>query len=388
MSTKQSVLIFTDWYEPGFKAGGPIRSCSNIVAALSALFNFYIVTSDRDLGDKQPYPGIARNRWIRNAAGHHLYYASPGSLSLSTIGKIIRQVKPSTIYLNSLFSPRFTLRPLWVLNKMNFKGRIVLAPRGMLKNSALAHKPWKKKIFLWLSTFVSIRKRVVFHATDQQEQTDILQKVGYDCRILVAGNIPAAGFVNTSRRKEPGKLHIIYMSRIHPVKNLHFAFDILKLVENASGIEFDIYGVADDQEYYAKCFEAARKLEGKVNVQFMGEIKHEDVIHALHNSHLFFVPTTGENFGHAIFEALASGCPVLITDQTPWKDVEEAGAGWAIPLADKGKFVQHISEMHRMGQNEFTNLSTQAAAYAASHYSSGNYRERYLELFASGVKLT
>ena len=35
----------------------------------------------------------------------------------------------------------------------------------------------------------------------------------------------------------------------------------------------------------------------------------------------FLLPTGGENFGHAIFEALSCGVPALISDRTPWRDL-------------------------------------------------------------------
>ena len=45
---KPKVLIFIDWYKPGFKAGGPIQSVSNIVSQLGKDYEFYIITRDTD----------------------------------------------------------------------------------------------------------------------------------------------------------------------------------------------------------------------------------------------------------------------------------------------------------------------------------------------------
>ena len=54
----------------------------------------------------------------------------------------------------------------------------------------------------------------------------------------------------------------------------------------------------------------------------------------------FFFPTLGENYGHVIYEALDSGCPVLISDQTPWRGLSEVGAGWDLPLDKPDLFRQ------------------------------------------------
>jgi glycosyltransferase involved in cell wall biosynthesis len=44
------------------------------------------------------------------------------------------------------------------------------------------------------------------------------------------------------------------------------------------------------------------------------------------------------SYGHVICEALTSGCPVLISDQTPWQDLEADGIGWDIPLRETERF--------------------------------------------------
>ena len=44
---RQKILMFTDWYEPGFKAGGPIQACKNVVSLLKDKYDFFIFCSDR-----------------------------------------------------------------------------------------------------------------------------------------------------------------------------------------------------------------------------------------------------------------------------------------------------------------------------------------------------
>ena len=62
---KKNILIFIDWFLPGYKAGGPIKSVSNIVSSLHDSFNFHIITSDRDIGDSKPYPSEELNKWVK-----------------------------------------------------------------------------------------------------------------------------------------------------------------------------------------------------------------------------------------------------------------------------------------------------------------------------------
>src|SRR5687768_13026242 len=206
-NNKKKILLFTDWYEPGFKAGGPIQSCKNIVNSLSDEYDFWIFTSDRDLGDKEPYKNINRNIWLKLPNGAHIWYASPEFLKSSGIRKIIIEVHPEIVYLNSMFSSGFSLLPLWILRSIHFEGRIILAPRGMLNTSAVSRKKWKKKIFLSLFSLSKISRKIVFHATDKQEQIDIQKYFRHTAEVHLIENIPNINAQWTPRNKQPHQLN-------------------------------------------------------------------------------------------------------------------------------------------------------------------------------------
>ena len=58
MSVRPKVLVFVDWYSPGYKAGGPVRSMVNLVAHMNDSIDFHIVTSDTEYTESTPYEGI------------------------------------------------------------------------------------------------------------------------------------------------------------------------------------------------------------------------------------------------------------------------------------------------------------------------------------------
>ena len=49
------------WYLPGTKAGGPVRSVFSMINLLKSYFDFYIITSNKDLGSYREYEGINPN---------------------------------------------------------------------------------------------------------------------------------------------------------------------------------------------------------------------------------------------------------------------------------------------------------------------------------------
>ena len=71
---KKSILLFIDWYLPGFKAGGPIRSMANMVQHLGKEFQFKIITRNTDYTSSEPYPGIVTDAWNNGPFGEQVYY--------------------------------------------------------------------------------------------------------------------------------------------------------------------------------------------------------------------------------------------------------------------------------------------------------------------------
>jgi len=104
------ILCFIDFYLPGYKAGGPIKTLASMVENLGEL-EFNIVTRDRDLNDKNSYLSILINQWISNGRAK-IFYASPDALTFRNIKNIIKETPHDAIYLNSFFSWTMTLLPI------------------------------------------------------------------------------------------------------------------------------------------------------------------------------------------------------------------------------------------------------------------------------------
>jgi glycosyltransferase involved in cell wall biosynthesis len=85
-----------------------------------------------------------------------------------------------------------------------------------------------------------------------------------------------------------------------------------------------------------------------VTANYRGGIASSTVIDTFGNYDLFLFPTLGENFGHVIAESLHAGTPVLLSEGTPWNDLETSGAGWILPLANPSAFTEKIEELAAM----------------------------------------
>lgn len=382
---KPVILVFNGFYLPGFKAGGPIRTLANMAEGLGDDFSFRIVTRDRDAGDLHPYPGIRVNQW-NTLGGSQVFYADPQGASFGGIVQLLRETNPDVVYLNSFFDPTFTVRPLVARFAGCVDSRVpwVIAPRGEFARAALAVKPVKKTVFLTVAKVTGLYKGLVWQASSEHERQDIQREFGIPLdQIRVAPDMtaPVAATAPSRRARERGdaSLRLCFLSRISPMKNLDFAIEVLRGAR--CPISFDIYGPSDDQTYAAACRDAAASLPANVRVAWKGEVDHQHVGTTFAGYDAFFFPSRGENFGHVVFESLAAGTPVLVSDRTPWRDLDARNAGWVRPL-ETGAFLAVIEALAAMPDEERLAMSQAAWQYSREIARSSDVRIRNQALFA------
>ena len=118
------------------------------------------------------------------------------------------------------------------------------------------------------------------------------------------------------------------------------------------------YGIA--QIGALQVWRNSRRDHARAVAQYRGALAHEQVGAALREQDLFFLPTLGENYGHVVQEALLAGCPVLLSDTTPWRGLADRGVGWDLPLDDVAGFRAVLDACVRMGAEEHAAMSARA----------------------------
>ena len=167
--------------------------------------------------------------------------------------------------------------------------------------------------------------------------------------------------------KTGGKLNIVFLSRISPIKNLEYCLKVLANIK--SDIVFHIYGPNEDLHYWNKCKNLISELPANIEVKYLGSLNQDLVLSNLEKYDVFFLPTKGENFGHVIFEALSAGLILLISNNTPWVDLEEFGIGHDISLDNFEYFVECIERYANMNNNELAELKSKSYSYIEKYLS-------------------
>jgi glycosyltransferase involved in cell wall biosynthesis len=297
---------------------------------------------------------------------------------------------------NSLFAKAFSIFPILAFHLFPIRRRsILLAPRGELSAGALSGKTWRKRIFLMLTRWGGIYNGVLWHASSIHERTDICRaffsaKVGIakPLPVVTASDIPGQDVgpdpFSYKRPKPSGELRLVFLSRISRMKNLHFALEILKGVRGR--VLFTIYGPAEDHSYWAYCQSLAAQLPENVRVHYAGEVNPRQVKERLSEHDAFFLPTLGENYGHVIIEAMLAGCPVVISDQTAWRDLARKGVGWDLPLRSPERFRDALQSLADMEPGDFAALARRAYEFGSAVVCDPDILRENRELLSSAVR--
>ena len=349
-----------DWFLPAFRAGGPIRSVANLAELLSGTHDIWIVAGAYDLGTDKTLD-VVLNTWVQmelNEKKVQVMYLTRDRWTRNSWDAIFDKVTPQWLYLNSLFSKAFMRIPLRLSHRMT-EMRVVLAPRGMLGERALAIKPLKKRVFLAYARTMNLFRNVRWHASSIQEKSEI-QNQFHRAEVCIAQNV--AGNPNSVDSNRPtDHWSILVVGRIHRVKNLHFGLCALLTAPTDRPLRLVFVGPVEDVAYMNELEEMVRN-QSRVEVDFIGGVPQDGLAEYFNAAHFLLSPTRQENFGHSIVEAWGHGCPVFISDQTPWRGLEKEGIGWDWPL-DEAVWVDGMEQALSMTIDRWSRLSENAKCY-------------------------
>ncbi len=349
---RPTVLVLLGCFGHEDEATGPSQSMLGMARLLGHRFRFRVVANE---------PQPARSGWTR-VAGVEQRSLRQGPLGARGLRAAVRATAHDILVMNSIFCRQLTV-PALIMRRLGLIPRTpaLLAPRGEFSPGALALKPGRKRLYLGLLRRLRLLDGVAFQATTEDEASMIRQAFPA-AEILLGPNVRTLAPLPPPGVRDPSApLQVAFLSRVDRKKNLDFALRCLA----RAGIraDFSIYGPVTHGDYWAECQRIIGEMPDTVRVTYHGAIGQQAVPEALASHDLFFLPTRGENYGHAIVDALAAGLPALLSDQVPWRRLEEARAGWTLPLDDESGFVAVLRDMAERTPCERLAMRQAARAY-------------------------
>lgn len=314
--------------------------------------------------------------WSQTPSGVNVQYVNPKSIDAQFWRYLLDEIAPTHIHLNSLYSWRFSLLPLLVL-KSTQTAKVVLAPRGMLGQAARSIKPLKKRLFLSAAKLAQLFKGIIWHASTRLEADEVSGFLP-NAIVRIAQDLPLPAPSENPLRPD-NRWNIAVIGRIHRVKNVHFGLKAVLEARATRPVTVNFIGPVEDAAYQQELERLAEKNPA-VEVVFHGGMPPSELGPHFHAAHYLLSSTTQENFGHSIVEAWAHGCPVLISDRTPWRGLEAHQVGWDWPL-DEAEWRAGLNAALALNHAEWEAMSRAARAFFSERVQSAEAEQANLALF-------
>ena len=350
-------------YLPGFRDGGPVRSILNLTEWMGDEYDIRIMCLDRDHGDNERYPGISVNTY--NEVGKAKVWYTPAFttediIKLSGEADIVYCCGPYSDY------ARIAMR---LKKEGKISVPLYVASMGSFSPEAFRIKGFKKKLFIGYMKLAGMFDDITWSVTSEREESELKAVIGRGAKCVIATDLPRRGVTCHTGVKEQGSLRLAFISRISRKKNLIAVYDILKSLSDDIKVKLDIYGAAEDEAYLHECMsklDELKKTHPLCKWEYKGEAKSDQVPEILAGYDALVFPTLGENYGHVIAESLASGCIPVISDTTPWLDLDEKGCGYVCPLNSIRSFGKAVSELAAMDEDTIGKKRANCYGYIGS----------------------
>ena len=330
-------LVSSSFYPATFY-GGPISATWDLSKKLSDRnIEVFISTTNANGSVKLE---VETNNFIKQEKNLYVKYYHEQLINRFSVAFILGvwgDIKKSDlVYIQYLFhyTVVFSLLFSFLLKK-----KIILCGRGSMSSYGLNYKyKWIKKI--WLNILIRpFLKIITWQASSYLEENDI-KRIFPNARVeIINDGVDYFSFQETTQIRRERIVQQFTKMDFFPVSHLFFSMGRLHKIKGFD-ILIDAFHLFLKEDKDAKLIIAGgddgvgeqlnnqiKKLNIENSVFLIGQVNFEDKKLLLSNCDIFALSSEFESFGIVVAEALACGSPVVVSNKTPWQDLEINNCG-------------------------------------------------------------
>lgn len=221
----------------------------------------------------------------------------------------------------------------------------VLKPCGMLDRWSLSHRAWRKRMYAFLLEQWTVRGAAAVQFTSDSERngSETFGSPAPACVVPLGllptayEDLPPAGNFRCRYPALAGRPVVLFLGRLHPKKRPDLLLEAVGGLAGRCPNATLVLAGPGERRYVSRLQAQARTLGLNGQVVFAGLLRGRAVQEALVDADVFVLPSLQENFGVAVVEAMAAGCPVIVSPQVALaEEIERNGAGLVVaPQAEE-----------------------------------------------------
>ena len=259
----------------------------------------------------------------------------------------------------------------WVVPGRHAK--LITSPRGTLSPWALSRTRALKRV-LWPLQRRALARADLLHATSEAEYQEIRAQ-GFTAPVAIIPNgidLPGLPF----SRPTSVQRTLLFLSRIHPTKGIDRLLPAWRRLQEGHPDWRLVIAGRGESEYEHEVRKLAADL-GCERVEFAGPLYGVSKTRAYFDADLFVLPSHSENFGMVVAEALAHGCPAVVSQGAPWPFLEREGCGWWISNDVDGRSIAvALDAAMRQPREQLAAMGQQGRAWMEREFSWASVGER------------
>ena len=334
--------------------GGPVNALKGLAEAQAALGHEVAILAI-DVGGDNVIPVSASVHLVR--ARHNVCFWAP------EIKELLEMLVPRSDIVHAHMVWDY---PIWEASRQarRFGKPFILRPCGNLETWSLSQKRLKKMIYL--RSFGSVvHSAAAIHYTSESERAgSVAVTRDHGSVIIPLGVLPeiaervnAGNFVRRFSELHDKRI-VLFLGRLHPKKRPELVIDAFSTIAGEDQRRHLVLAGPAEEAYRVSLLTRVQRKGIAERVTFTGLLGPEDVREAIAAADVFVLPSQQENFGISVVEAMAGGCPVVISDRigiVPEILAEDAGIVCPMQPASIADALRRILDddalRRRMGEN-------------------------------------
>lgn len=370
-------LFVTTHFEPDFHYGGVVESSVR-------LYKYLLKSADIRISTVSKTPVRVKRIIGEKGRCYRSTFFHGFAVSIDAIMGLFRDIRAAdAMLINGIFTFPVTIAQFYaVLLHKPF----IVATRGGLQPWCVAHKKWKKYLYIKLITLPLMRRARFIHVTSDMEEQN-LRALGFSNTTKVTNGIDLEMFNELPEKFSyeafrDNRIIFLFMSRTDKEKGLDILIEAYRaLCGKFPAKDFLLLIVGPDHQGYLKRFNLDYDKE---NIEYINGVYGDDKIKLIRRADVVVLPSYSENFGNIIAEALVCERPVITTTGTPWQAIEKVGCGFYIQ-PEREPLFSAMEQAYLLGSEKLEQMGKLGRTYVSENFS---WENKAKELYSCLEKLS